>query len=210
MPAFILEKSIEKYLDRLNPPRDGVLTEMELRAKRERIPIVGPTVGRLLALLVHMERATRIFEMGSAIGYSTIWLARAAGPRAEVHYSDSDTQRAADAKGYFRRAGVLKRVTIHIGDAVKLLQATKGTFDLIFCDIDKAGYPDAFRRALPKLRRGGLLVADNVLWSGKVTGAAKDDSTRGIQEFNRLIFSSQQLLSVIVPLRDGVAVCRKR
>jgi caffeoyl-CoA O-methyltransferase len=208
--ANIVEKAIERYMNGILPRRDSVLAEMELRARRERIPIIGPAVGRLLALLVEMTGARRIFEMGSAIGYSTIWLARAAGPRAEVHYTDGDPARARDAQAYFRRAGVAKRIRVHVGDAVDLLGKTKGPFDLIFNDVDKHQYPAAFRKALPRLRRGGLLITDNSLWSGRVVGRAADADTRGVREFNRLSYSSQDLLSVIVPLRDGVMVSRKR
>jgi len=207
--ANILEKPVERYLYDLLPARDVVLAEMEARARREDIKIVGPAVGRLLALLVKLTGARRIFEMGSAIGYSTIWLSRAAGPRGRVHYTDGDPARARDARAYFRRAGVASRIDMHIGDAVRLLRQAKGPFDIIFCDVDKRQYPAAFRAALPRLKRGGLLITDNVLWSGRVARRASEDSTRAIQRFNRLIYSSRQLFPVIVPLRDGVAVCRK-
>jgi predicted O-methyltransferase YrrM len=210
MANFILEPSVAKYLQNLLPARDAVLKQMEARAAREHIPIVGPVVGRFLALLVEISGARRIFEMGSAIGYSTIWLARAAGPRAEVHYTDNDPARARDAAEYIRRAGVSRRIVMHVGDAAESLRKTKGSFDLIFCDADKTGYPAALRQAVPRLRRGGLLVTDNVLWSGRVAAKSSDESTRAIQRFNRLAYASRELLSVIVPLRDGVAVCRKR
>jgi len=154
--------------------------------------------------------AKSVFELGSAIGYSTIWLARAAGPRAEVHYTDGDPALARDAEAYFRRAGLAARIHVHVGDAVKLLGETKGSFDLIFNDVEKHQYPAAFRRALPRLPSGGLLVTDNVLWSGRVAGRASDAETRGVQEFNRLSYASRKLFSVIVPLRDGVMVSRRR
>jgi caffeoyl-CoA O-methyltransferase len=210
MAEFILEPSVGKYLKDLVPARDALLQEMETRAAREHIPIVGPVVARLLALLVEISSARRIFEMGSAIGYSTIWLARAAGPRAEVHYTDNSPDRARDAKEYIRRAGVARRIRMHVGDAAQALRETKGAFDMIFCDADKTGYPAALRLALPRLRRGGLLVTDNVLWDGLVAAKSSDETTVAIQKFNRMVSSSRELLSVIVPLRDGVAVCRKR
>jgi len=210
MAKFITEKSVEQYLYDLLPARDAVLTEMEDRAKREHIPIIRPVVGRFLALLVEISGARRIFEMGSAIGYSTIWLARAAGPRAEVHYTDIDPVRFHAAEEYLRRAGVSRRVRMHLGDAAKSLDKTKGAFDLIFCDADKTGYQAALRQAVPRLRRGGLLVADNVLWGGEVAAPTSDREGRAIQKFNRLLYSSPQLFPVILPLRDGVAVCRKR
>ncbi len=205
----IVEKNVERYIYGLLPARDAVLREMEALARRRHIPIIGPAVGRLLALLVEISGARRIFEMGSAIGYSTIWLARAAGARAEVYYTDGDPENARRAREYFRRAGVANRIEVLVGDALKLLDQTPGKFDLIFNDVDKHEYPVVFRKAVPRLRRGGLFVADNTLWSGRVTRKSADRATRGIQRFNRLIYSSRELLPVIVPLRDGVAVCRK-
>ncbi len=207
----IVGKAIEQYLYGLLPPSHPVLREMEKFARRRDIPIVGPAVGRLLALLVKISGAKRIFELGSAIGYSTIWLARAAGKGAEVFYTDGNSENARRARNYFRRAGVGSRIQMLVGDAVKLIDTVPGKFDLIFNDVEKHQYPAVFRKALPRLRRGGLFIADNTLWSGRVALRAKaaDRATRGIQEFNRLIYSSRQLFPVIVPLRDGVAVCRK-
>ncbi len=205
----ITHGSVERYLYDVLPPRDAVLVEMERLAAREEIPIVGPAVGRLLALLVQLTGARRIFEMGSAIGYSTIWLARAAGPRGEVFYTDGSPENARRAEAYFRRAGVAGRVRILVGNAVELIERVPGRFDLIFNDVDKSEYPSVFRKAVPRLRRGGLLVADNTLWYGRVAGGARDPNTRGIREFNRLIYSSRQLFPVILPLRDGVAIARK-
>jgi caffeoyl-CoA O-methyltransferase len=210
MGDFIVEKSIERYLHDLIPRRDPLLAEMEERARREDIKIIGPLGARLLALMVELTGARRIFEMGSAIGYSAIWMARAAGPGAEIFYSDGDADRARDAQGYLKRAGVEKRVHIQVGDALRLLRKSKGKFDIIFCDVDKEQYPAALRLALPRVRRGGLFMADNVLWHGSVAERARDASTRAIQTFNRLVYASRELFPVIVPLRDGVVVCRKR
>jgi predicted O-methyltransferase YrrM len=210
MAGKIVESSVERYLYDMLPARDAVLAEMERYAAKHHVPIIGPAVGRLLALLVEVSGARRIFEMGSAIGYSTIWLARAAGPRAEVYYTDGDPANAKRAAENFRRTGVAKRIHVMVGDAVRLIDRVPGKFDLIFIDVDKHQYPAAFRKALPRLRRGGLLLTDNVLWSGRVARRARDRETRAIQRFNRLVYSSRSLFPVIIPLRDGVAVCRKR
>jgi predicted O-methyltransferase YrrM len=168
-------------------------------------------VARLLTLLVHISGAKRIFEMGSAIGYSTIWLARAVGPKGKVFYTDGDPANAQRAQVYFRMAGVAKRIEVKVGIAQVMLKKAPGTFDLIFNDVDKHQYPDALRAALPKLRRGGLLVTDNTLWSGKAArpAAEGDKDTQGVQEFNRLVYASKELYPVLIPLRDGVTVCRK-
>ncbi|MGH9713750.1 MAG: O-methyltransferase [Candidatus Acidiferrales bacterium] len=205
----ILDKRVEKYLDSLLPKRDAVLAEMEKYARRRNIPIIGPACGRLLHMLAEVSGAKRIFEMGSAIGYSTIWLARGAGPHAEIYYTDGDPDIAKRARENFSRAGVEERIELLVGDAVELIDDVPGDFDLIFIDVDKPQYPDALRKAVPRLRSGGLLLTDNVLWYGRTARRGKDARTRAIQRFNRLIYSSTELFPVIVPLRDGVAVCRK-
>jgi caffeoyl-CoA O-methyltransferase len=206
-----IQDDVEEYLYGLLPERDAVLTDMEEYAAECRVPIIGPAVARLLALFAQTAGAKQIFEMGSAIGYSTIWLARAAGPQGTVHYTDGDPANAERAKGYFQCAGVTKRIKVHVGDALDLLAKTPGKFDLIFNDVDKNQYPDALRVALPKLKRGGLFITDNTLWSGKAARAAADNdcNTRSIQEFNRLVYASNELYPVLIPLRDGVTVCRK-
>jgi len=208
--GYILD-DVEEYLYKLLPGRDAVIGEIEDYAAEHRVPIIGPAVARMLALFVQVSGAKRIFEMGSAIGYSTIWLARAAGPKAKVIYTDGDPEKARRAKDYFRRAGVAKRIEVLVGNAHDLLQKAPGKFDLIFNDVDKHQYPAALQVALPKLRRGGLFITDNTLWSGKAARPAAPDDipTQGIQEFNRLVYASKELYPVLIPLRDGVTVCRK-
>lgn len=207
-----IQGDVDEYLYQLLPERDAVVREIEDYAAENRVPIIGPAVARLLALLVQVSGAKRIFEMGSAIGYSTIWLARAAGPKGKVFYTDGNPQNARRADVYFRMAGVAKRVEVQVGDALALLKKTPGKFDLVFIDVDKHQYPAALRAALPKLRRGGLLIADNTLWSGKAARLATDDDkdTKGVQEFNRLVYRSKDLYPVLIPLRDGVTICRKQ
>jgi predicted O-methyltransferase YrrM len=206
-----MQEDVDEYLYKMLPKRDEVLTEVEDYAAQNRIPIIGPAVARMLALFVQVSGAKRIFEMGSAIGYSTIWLARAAGPKGKVVYTDGDPEKARRAKDYFRRAGVAKRIEIRVGNALELVKKAPGTFDLIFNDVDKHQYPDALHAALPKLRRGGLFITDNTLWSGKAARpAAHDDvDTQGVQEFNRLVYDSKKIYPVLIPLRDGVTVCQK-
>jgi predicted O-methyltransferase YrrM len=208
----IIDAQVEKYIYGILPKRDVVLAEMERYAKTHSVPIVGPAVGRLLAQLVELIGARRIFELGSAIGYSTLWMARAAGPDAEVHYTDGDAANARRAQGYLERAQVADRVQVHVGDALEMLGQTTGEFDLIFNDVDKDGYPEVFRKAVSRVRSGGLFITDNTLWSGRVARKAKtgDRETRSIQQFNRLAYASDELFTVLVPLRDGVLVCRKR
>ena len=181
MPG-ILEPQVEKYLSSLLPDRDAVLADMEGYAKEHDIAIIGPDCGRLLALMAKISGAKRIFEMGSAIGYSAIWFARAAGPGAEIYCTDGDPANAELARKHFERAGVSKSIRFMTGDAVDLIDSTEGSFDIILIDVYKHQYPAALKKSLPRLKSGGLVVTDNVLWSGRVTEPPKDDNTRGVRE----------------------------
>jgi len=201
---------VEDYLYSMLPARDEVLTQMEAEAAKRKIPIVGPAVGRILHQLALMIGAKTIFEMGSAIGYSTIWWARAVGEGGLVFYTDGDRKNADEARGYFDRSGVASRINVATGDALELLSEHKQEFDIIFNDVDKEDYPRAFRLAVPRLRKGGLFVTDNVLWSGRVAQKNQDSRTKAILEFNRLVYSSPDLFTTILPIRDGVAVAIKR
>jgi caffeoyl-CoA O-methyltransferase len=202
---------VEDYLYALLPPRDEVLTEMEGEAGKRKIPIVGPAVGRILYQLALLAGAKKVFEMGSAIGYSTIWWARAVGPGGRVFYTDGDRQNAEQARRYFNRAGLADRITIGVGDALELLSEEKQEFDIIFNDVDKEDYPRVFRVSIPRLRKGGLFVTDNVLWSGKVADNKNlEPSTKAIREFNQLLYNSSGLFTTILPVRDGIAVAIKK
>ena len=207
----ITTAAVDEYLYSLLPPRDEVLAEMEAEAIQRKIPIVGPAVARILHQLALLIQAKTVFELGSAIGYSTIWWARAVGENGRVIYTDSNRKNADQARRYFDRAGVGKQISVKVGDALELLSEDKQEYDIIFNDVDKEDYPRVFKLALPRLRKGGLFVTDNVLWSGKVTQKnPADASTKAIQEFNRLLYSSQDLFTTILPIRDGVAVAVKK
>ena len=207
----ITVEAVENYVYDLLPARDEVLAEMEAEAVERDIPIVGPAVGRIFHQLALMMGAKTVFELGSAIGYSTIWWARAVGEGGRVYYTDSDPKNAEKARQYFERAGVASRITVLTGDALELLSEQKEAFDLIFNDVDKEDYPRVLRLAVPRLRKGGLFVTDNVLWSGRVTQEKPAEATtKAILEFNRLLYSSPHLFTTILPIRDGVAVGLKK
>jgi caffeoyl-CoA O-methyltransferase len=154
--------------------------------------------------------AKTVFELGSAIGYSTIWWARAVGEKGHVVYTDGDSKNAERARGYFDRAGVAKQIKIHTGDALEYLSEQKQEFDVIFNDVDKEDYPRVLRLVSPRLRKGGLFITDNVLWSGRVAEKNPDSKTKAILEFNRLLYNSPDFFTTILPIRDGLAVAVKK
>jgi len=207
----ITAPAVEDYLYSVLPPRDAVLSEMEDQAAKRNIPIVGPAVGRVLYQLAIMINAKNIFELGSAIGYSTIWWARAVADGGRVTYTDGDRKKADEARGYFERAGVSGKINVKVGDALEFLSEEKTEYDVIFNDIDKEDYPRVIKLALPRLRKGGLFVTDNVLWSGKVAQKElAEASTKAIVEFNQMLYRSKDLFTTILPIRDGVAVAVKK
>ena len=210
MANGITDPAVNQYMLDLLPERDPVLREMEQQARRQNIPIVGPVVARVLYQYARLIGARTVFEMGSAIGYSTIWWARAVGEQGKVFYTDGDQRNAAEASGYFKRAGVENRVQIGVGDALELLSEQKQQFDVIFNDVDKEDYPRVLHLVSSRLRRGGLFITDNVLWNGRVakTGS-QEESTRAIREFNLRLYAMQEFFTTVVPLRDGLAIALK-
>jgi predicted O-methyltransferase YrrM len=202
---LITSPDIERYMDSLLPARDAVLAEMEAYAAGHDVPIIGPVVGRLLYALVRVSGSKRIFELGSAIGYSTIWLARAVDEGGEVHYSDGDPQNARRARESFERAGVAGIIHVHVGDALTALASVPGKFDLIFNDVDKEGYPAVLDAVPSRLKTGGLFITDNTLWHERVLDP-KTGSDFAVLEFNRRLFASPDFFTTQVPVRDGVSI----
>jgi predicted O-methyltransferase YrrM len=221
----VLHPSIDEYLLDVIPARDEVLTEMEAYARERRFPIVGPLVGRVLHQLVLLTNPTRIFEMGSGFGYSAYWMAKALRqPEARIICTDGSQENAYRAAGYLARGGIANRIDYRVGNALEIIDETAGEFDIIYNDIDKDGYPEAFRKAIPRLRSGGLFITDNMLWLGRVVTYDTDadvqeldeeeqwvhNTTVGVKELTRLLYSSPDVFTTIIPLRDGVSVAIKR
>ena len=209
----IVNPAVEHYMRSLQVRHDDpVLLEMEAEAEANGFPIIDRLVGVTVEVLARSVGARRVFELGSGYGYSAYWFSRAVGPTGEVHCTDGDPANEAKAMAYLGRAGLAEAIRWHAGDAVTHLEATDGEFDVVYDDIDKEGYPDAWNVSRDRVRVGGLYICDNVLWSGRVTGAEEltDDrqrsTTEAIVEHNRLIAEDERYLSTIVPTRDGVMV----
>lgn len=206
----IVTQPIADYLLRVTPARDAVLEKMEALARREGFPIVGPLVGRLLYQLALLIGARRIFELGSGYGYSAVWFARAMGPEGRIICTEGAEENRRRAQRFFGEAGIGECVEFRVGDGLELIEEYPGPFDVIFCDVDKEQYPDAFEKAVPRLRKGGLFIVDNTLWMGEVLVDATDAATAGVKELTRLLYTTPDMFTTIIPLRDGVAVSIRR
>ena len=203
-----MDDAVESYLTDLakTEHEEPVLTEMEARAAEYRFPIVGRATGRFLELAARAVGARRVMELGSGYGYSAYWFARAVGPEGEVICTDSDAGNAKLAEDYLSTAGVWDRVRYRVGDALGEFAQEAGDFDVVYCDVDKDGYPDCWRAARDRIRIGGLWLCDNTIWSGRVATQADpgDRATAFIQEHNRLVAEDSRYVGSIVPIRDGV------
>jgi predicted O-methyltransferase YrrM len=205
----LIAPEVTAHLDSLVPPRDALTAAMEDEARKTDFPIIGPATGHLCYLLTRISGARQVYELGSGFGYSTAWFARAVRENGGgiVHHVVWDEALSQKARGYLEAIELAALVEFHLGEAVESLAQHPASVDLVFCDIDKHGYPDALPVIEEKLRSGGLLIADNLLWSGRIfdlTDQTRD--TNGIRRFTEMVRDSPKWVSSIVPIRDGVLV----
>ena len=211
----LVNPRVESYIQGLIEAPDPVRAEMERLGAERDFPIIGPMVGNLCMMMAQTVKARRVFELGSGFGYSTLWFARAVGPEGRVVHTDGSAENTRMARDFLSRAGLAERVRFETGDAREILKRAleRGDgipVDVVFNDIDKEQYPDVFPLARRALRPGGLLICDNMIWSGRVTEPEPDEETRGILEMTRLLRESPDFVTTLIPLRDGVTVSLKR
>ncbi|HET9982844.1 MAG TPA: O-methyltransferase [Longimicrobiales bacterium] len=213
MADELISPRVGEYLDSLVPPRPRELEQMEAYAREHDFPIIGPAAGYLCYQIARMVGARRIFELGSGYGYSTAWFARAVKEQGagEVHHVVWDEELSRRARRHLDALGVGDVVRYQVGEAVEALRQTPGPFDLIFNDIDKQGYPASLEVIKERLRPGGVLITDNLLWHGRIFDEGDDSAaTAGVREFTRLIKSDPGWIASVVPIRDGVLVAYRR
>jgi caffeoyl-CoA O-methyltransferase len=201
------------YLTSLVPPREPEMQKMEEIAEKEDFPILGPVCGQYCYQLARMIDARSIFELGSGYGYSTAWFAKAVQENGGgvVHHTVWDEDLSKRAQRHLSALGFADIVKYHNAEAVATLRQTQGPFDVIFNDIDKEGYPDSLPVIKEKLRHGGLLIIDNMLWSGRVYDTNNDDkNTEAIRRFTRDIISDLDWIVTLFPARDGMIIGYKK
>lgn len=204
-----------EYLDSLHGGLTGAFADLDADGGRDDIPIVGTAVGRALHVLVHATAARRIVEVGTAIGYSALWMASALPEDGSLVTIDPDAARTDRARDFWRRGGVDGRIRVVNGPALEVLPtlAGGGTFDLAFIDALKHEYQGYLDAVLPLLRHGGTVVVDNLLWSGRASGSAPDDGTadtKAVKAFNSAFVRDTRLVATILPVGDGLGLGVKR
>ena len=206
----LVHPDIDRYLAARAAHGDPVLAEMEKVGAARDFPIVGPQVGRLLEVVARAAGAKRVLELGSGFGYSAYWFLRAVGADGTVMLTEGSAERAREAEAFLTRGKFAGRFKIEVGDGLAIAAALTGSWDVVFCDIDKHDYPKALPIARRLLRLGGLFITDNMLWNGNVLAPAENDkTTRGVVELTRALYSAEDFVTTLVPLRDGLTVAVK-
>ena len=169
----------------------------------------GHIQGRMLKMLTQMIAPLRVLELGTFTGYSALCMAEGMAEGGELHTVEIDDEYADDLRELFASSPGGERITLHIGDALEACDTLPGPWDLVFIDANKRHYPEYYQAILPKVRQGGYIIADNTLWSGKVTGDSHDAQTDAIRRFNDIVAGDDRVEKVILPLRDGMTIIRK-
>ena len=206
-------QATQDYLKSLVPLRERELQEMEAYAEKHDFPIIGPVCGYYCYQLARMIKAKSIFELGSGYGYSTAWFAKAVKENGGgvVHHTVWDEDLSKRAAGHLSRLRSGDVVQYHVAEAVATLRQTDGPFDIVFNDIDKEAYPDSLPVIKEKLRPGGVLIIDNMLWSGRIFDSKNHDkSTEAIRRFTRDITTDPDWIVSLAPVRDGMILAYKK
>ncbi len=211
-PTTVLNPDIKTYLAALRPTDDALLDKMERYGETRGFPLVGRESGYWLELLTTLINGRRVFEAGSGYGYSAFFFARAVGPEGNVICTEKDEWEKESFERLYKGHALRSRITYHQDGALEVLAAVNEPFDVAFIDVEKRDYVRLLEALIPKVRIGGLLLADNTLWGGKVASEAEpeDDSTRAVQAFNRRLFEDPRLQSAILPACDGLSVSVRR
>ncbi|MEW5988703.1 MAG: O-methyltransferase [Chloroflexota bacterium] len=212
MTNELISTQVREYLDKLAPARPAEMQRMEEYARQVDFPIIGPACGYLCYQVARMIGARRVFELGSGYGYSTAWFAQAVKENGGgvVYHTVWDEGLSQKARGHLVALGLDSLVQFRVSEAVQALRETAGPFDLIFNDINKEGYPASLPVIREKLRPGGVLIVDNMLWSGRIFDPGnRTEATEGIRELTRRLTADPGWITTLIPIRDGLMVAMK-
>lgn len=198
-------KKLDTYLHSITPERPPVMREMETFASENHFPIIGPLVGRFLYQMATLKKARHILELGSGFGYSAYWFSLAVKAKGTIVMTDGDKANKRRAFDYFKQAGLVSQFDFKVGDALKIADRLDGPFDIVLNDIDKHEYPDTIDAAARLLKKGGVFITDNTIWSGRVWDKNPDRSTVGVIEFTQRLYQDSRFFTTLLPLRDGIA-----
>lgn len=208
----LIDKRIQEYAETHTSPEGQVLAELnQLTQAKFHTPqmLSGHMQGRILAMLSRLVRPQQVLEIGTYTGYAAICLAEGLADGGKLYTLDKDDRVKDVAEEYFKKAGMADKIDLLFGDAMELIPGLSGPFDLVFIDADKRNYPSYFDMVIDKLRTGGLIIADNVLWSGRVVEAEMDDQTRALDHYNKKILADNRVHSLLLPVRDGLNIAQK-
>jgi len=211
MAIPLLHPELSRYLDGLVPPRPPEMMTMEAEAERTSFPIIGPAAGYFCYLITRLIGARSVFELGSGFGYSTAWFARALRENGggTVYHTVWDEKLSRRARAHIASLGLSDLVTFRVGEAVAALRETEGPFDLVFNDIEKDGYVASLPVIKSRMRSGGVLIVDNLLWSGRIFDVSdRSPNTEGIREFTQRVTSDPEWVASVVPIRDGLLIAQ--
>jgi predicted O-methyltransferase YrrM len=212
---MILSNELEKYILSHIDDEDPVLSKLYRDTHVKQLfarMCSGHIQGSLLTLISKLVAPQNILELGTFTGYSAICLSKGLTGNGILHTVEINDELEDFARGYFVEAGVEDRIVQHVGDVLQIVPELNETFDLVFLDADKRKYVEHYKLVFPKVRQGGVIIADNTLWDGKVLldNEGLDDQTRGIIEFNELVKNDTRVETFMLPIRDGLTILRKR
>jgi predicted O-methyltransferase YrrM len=204
---------LEEYLLYHTSKEDEILYELNRHTHLTNLQprmLSGPIQGKFLEFVARMINPNQILEIGTYTGYSAISMAKGLDADGHLHTIEINDEVCETALSFFEKANLSKKITLHVGNALKVIPTLTDTFDLVLIDGDKRQYPEYLNAVLPKVKINGYIIADNVLWGGKVLNAkADDDYTKGVKDFNSMVVANPCLEQVLLPLRDGLMLIRK-